>query len=104
MRQQQGPAPMTLITLAADDASHRHNKTGMKNLVKYYSEALTSQINIRENIARDYAELVTAEGSKVDGPLLDQLKKAWRSGSINLKNRKKMADFLDEDSKAELDA
>lgn len=90
--------------LAANDASRRHNNTGLKNLIKYYNEALSSQINIREDVTRDYAVLVKTEGNKNERSALEQLKNAWRSGSINLKNRKKLAEALDESIKAELDA
>lgn len=91
-------------TLAAEDASQRHNDVGMSNLIKYYSEALASQIGIRENIARDYAELIKLETSKSSRPAFGQLHASWRSGSLNLKNRKKLGDFLDETLKAELDS
>ncbi|KAF2154723.1 hypothetical protein K461DRAFT_291643 [Myriangium duriaei CBS 260.36] len=91
-------------SLAADDASQRHNGTGLKNLVKYYNEALSSQINIRENIARDYAEMVKSESSKSEKFASSRLKDAWRSGSMNLKNRKKLADYLDETIRSDLEA
>jgi len=91
-------------TLATGDALQRHNTSGMKDLIKYYSEALSSQIIIREEIARDYAELVKEELNKTDRPALKQLRDAWRNGALNLKNRKKIGDFLHESVKKELDS
>lgn len=89
-------------SLAAEDASQRHNKTGMVNLSKFYSEALVSQINIRTNVARDYAVVVNHESNRSERPAFEQLKQTWTSASVNLKNRKKVSEFLDQSVKIEL--
>ncbi|PNS18998.1 La-related protein 1 [Sphaceloma murrayae] len=91
-------------TLAAEDATQRHNDVGMANLVKFYSEALASQIAIRENVARDCADLLKLESNKAQRPAFKELNESWRNGSLNLKNRKKLGDFLDEKVKTELNA
>lgn len=90
--------------LATKDAKERHNDTGMKNLVKFYCEAVSSSIPIRDNIAGDFADLVKSESSKSDRLAFTQLRDAWRSGALNLKNRKKLGDMFDDSLKAELDS
>jgi len=89
---------------ATEDAAQRHNDTGHKNLIKYYSEALASQIPIRDGVAREYADLVKAESTKTERPAFKQLREAWRNGALNLKNRKKLGDMLDDSIKTELDS
>lgn len=89
--------------LAKSDATERHNETGTTNLIKYYNECLSSQISIREHVAHDFAELVSRESGKSERSAFDALKTAWRSGSLNLKNRKKLGDLLDDSLKRELD-
>ncbi|KAF4547482.1 La domain-containing protein 2 [Elsinoe fawcettii] len=90
--------------LASEDAAQRHNDVGLTNLIKYYSEALASQIGIRENVANDYAELIKNEASRSTRPAFKQLSDAWRNGSLNLKNRKRLGDFLEDGLKTELDS
>lgn len=90
--------------LASSDTTQRHNDTGISNLIKYYSESLSSQIPIRDNVAKDYVELVKSESSNADRPAFKQLRAAWRNGALNLKNRKKLGDLLDSSIKSELDA
>jgi len=89
---------------ATEDASKRHNNTGLKNLIKFYGEALASQIPIRESVAREYAELIKDESTKSERPAFSHLRAAWRNGSLNLKNRKTLGAFLDETIKTALDA
>ncbi|KAF2221131.1 hypothetical protein BDZ85DRAFT_24648 [Elsinoe ampelina] len=90
--------------LASEDATQRHNDVGMTNLIKYYSEALASQIGVREHIVNDYAELLKNESSRSSRPAFKHLSGAWRDGSLNLKNRKKLGDALGETLKTELDS
>lgn len=77
--------------------------TGMNNLIKYYSEALSSQHPLRSRVARHYVELVKSESHGSDRPAFEQLRMAWRNGALNMKNRKKISDYVDADLKAELD-
>ncbi|KAF2084445.1 hypothetical protein K490DRAFT_49114, partial [Saccharata proteae CBS 121410] len=81
--------------LAHDDSSQRSSSVGMSNLLKYYSEALSSQSDIRERIARHYVELVAAESADNGRPAFKQLRAAWRNGALNVKNRKKINMFID---------
>lgn len=81
--------------LAEQDAKSRHNNVGMSNLMKYYSEAVASQIPLRERVARDYIEYVQVENTNSERPALKQLRAAWRNGATNLKNRKKLSDIID---------
>ncbi|KAK7536101.1 uncharacterized protein J3D65DRAFT_403530 [Phyllosticta citribraziliensis] len=88
--------------LALEDAGHRASDVGLKSLIKYYSEALTSHIEIREHVAQHYVELVQSEGSHEDRPTLKQLQSDWRNGSITGRNRKKLSALMDGDLKAAL--
>lgn len=88
---------------AHEDASNNSSSTGMNNLIKYYSEALSSQHPIRDRVARHYVELVNAEDPGKDRPAYKQLRSAWRNGALNLKNRKRISDFVDTELRTELE-
>lgn len=90
--------------LAEEDALHRANTSGLNNLIKYYSEALASQLSIRERVASHYVELVKSERASGERPAYKQLRSAWRNGALNLKNRKRLSDMLDDSLKAELES
>lgn len=90
--------------LAFEDVNQRLCDTGIKNLIKYYGEALASQSTIRQRIARHYVELVKSENPDGARPAFKQLRSAWRNGALNLKNRKKIADFVDHELKAKLES
>jgi len=88
--------------LAHEDAS-QHSFVGMTNLTKYYSESLSSQNTIRDRIARHYVQLVKAEDATKDRPAFKLLRAAWRNGALNMKNRKKISDFVDAELRTELE-
>lgn len=90
--------------LAFADASQRHNSTGITNLIKYYSEALASQIPIRAPVGRHFIDLVKSEPSNNERLAFSQLRDSWRSESLNIKNRTKFGEMLDSELKAELEA
>ena len=81
--------------LAEEDSKQRHNTVGTKNLAKYYSESLVSQIAMRERVVRDYIKYVKDEARSGERPALKQLRSAWRNGATNIKNRTKMSDVID---------
>ncbi|EME49671.1 hypothetical protein DOTSEDRAFT_68447 [Dothistroma septosporum NZE10] len=89
--------------LAHLDAQDRRNGVGMRNLVQFYAKALSSTNPIRDNIIRDYVALVNNEPQILGGTAYKQLRQAWRDGALNLKNRKKLADILDEPLKFKLE-
>jgi la-related protein 1 len=83
--------------LAFEDAAHRNSTTGMSSLIKFYGESLlSSQGVIRERIAFDYVDLVKAEDEHCR-LALKQLQSAFRNGSLDSRNRKRMEDLLDAD-------
>lgn len=77
---------------ANNDAAHRGTDTGYKNLVKFYEESLRSQHNIRDVVAKDFVATVEGENGKDES--FKALRSAWRDGSLNLKNRKKIAEHM----------
>lgn len=89
--------------LALEDASTNSTKIGIERLMDYYSKALASQYPIRQSVARDYVDLVKQERSNKTRPAFEQLRDAWRNGATNLKNRKKISDFVEAELRAELD-
>ncbi|TKA28738.1 hypothetical protein B0A50_03066 [Salinomyces thailandicus] len=89
---------------ATEDGKERHNTTGMQNLVKFYAQALLSHNPIRDRLVRDYAELVNTEPAKLEGTAFKTLRSAWRNGALNLKNRKKLADIVDDALKERLES
>ena len=89
---------------AHEDARERHNATGLQNLLRYYSRSLLSQKDhIRDRVCKDYVELVKSEPPLLEGAAFKQLRSAWRNGALFLKNRKKLADIVDEQLKERLD-
>lgn len=89
---------------ANDDAQTRHNGTGIQNLVQFYAKALASSNQIRDHIVKDYVQLVKSEPAILQGLAFKQLRQAWRNGALNLKNRKKLNDIVDEDLRTKLEA
>ncbi|CAK1355462.1 putative HTH La-type RNA-binding protein [Cercospora beticola] len=89
---------------ATDDAQNRNNNTGMQNLLQFYAKALASSTPIRDHIVRDYVELVKIEPASTQGQGFKQLRQAWRNGALNLKNRKKLNDIVDEDLRTRLES
>lgn len=90
-------------SVALQDAAEGRTDAGMKHLVTYYSEALNSQQTIRERVARDYVDMVKREDPSKPRPAFEQLRLAWRNGALNIKNRKKISDVIDQDLRQELD-
>jgi la-related protein 1 len=90
--------------LAFADVAQRHSTTGMSNLIKYYSEALASQIPIRERVGRDFVELVQSEKAEGEQLAFSQLRDSWQSTSFNASNRQRFGDMIDADLKTELEA
>ena len=88
---------------ASEDAQNRYCFTGLNNLVQFYSKSMLSHNPIRERVLRDYVELVNTEPPKMEGAAFKTLRSAWRNGALNLKNRKKLADIVDEKLKEQLD-
>jgi la-related protein 1 len=90
--------------LANEDASDRYDFVGLQNLVKFYAQSLSSQNMIRDQVARDYVQLVNEEPAKLENAAFKSLRSAWRNGALNLKNRKKLANVLDDKLKEKLDS
>ncbi|KAK4543654.1 hypothetical protein LTR36_005299 [Oleoguttula mirabilis] len=88
---------------ATNDGEERHNCTGLQSLVKFYAQALSSHNPIRDRLLKDYLALVNAEPPQLEGAAFKQLRSAWRNGALNLKNRKKLADLVDESLKERLE-
>ena len=87
--------------LALEDGE---SSTGMRNLLQYYDESILSQRNVLDdNVARDVVDLVNAESSKSERPILTKLRAVWRNGAFNLRNRSKLAKFVGPDLKADLE-
>ncbi|EOD48410.1 RNA-binding protein Lupus La [Neofusicoccum parvum] len=89
--------------LAFEDFAQRSSDMGMKCLLKYYGEALSSQSDIRQRVARHYVDLVMTEGPDHDRPAFTQLKTAWRDGSLNEGNRLTISSFVDSELQASLE-
>ena len=88
---------------ALSDARERHSLTGVNNLLKFYAHSLNSFDSIRDRVVKDYVQLVKDEPPALEGMAFKQLRSAWRNGALNLKNRKKLSDVLDEQLKTALD-
>lgn len=89
--------------LALSDAATRSSQVGLTNLIKYYGDSLASQQTVRYGVAEDYVQLVKAEDSQNGRSAFKNLRSAWRNGALNMKNRKRISDFIDPSLRAELD-
>lgn len=89
--------------LAIEDATARHSYVGLNSLLKYFGGALSHDAPIRRLVARDYVDLVRNETRDSDRPAFKQLRSAWRDGALNMKNRKRVKDFIDPGLESELD-
>ena len=89
--------------LAYEDANERQSAVGTKNLIQYYDEALASKNTIPQDIARHYVELVIQEDRTKERPGFEKLKAAWRNGSLNVKNKRKIDIVIDQELRAELE-
>lgn len=88
---------------AEADAAERHSFSGKKTLLKYYGQALSSTYPIPTCVLNDYITTVKSEGPKADGAAFKQLRQAWRNGALNLRNRKKLTEAVDESLKVLLE-
>ena len=88
---------------AINDGAERHTVVGLQNLVQFYAKALESGNPIRDRVVKDYVDLVNSEPPILQGLAFKQLRQAWRNGALNLKNRKKLADIVDDKLKARLE-
>lgn len=89
---------------ATEDVQKRNNSTGMQNLLQFYAKALASSTPIRDHIVKDYVEMVKGESTTLQGQGFKQLRQAWRNGALNLKNRKKLNDIVDEELRNRLES
>lgn len=87
---------------ALEDAA-KGSTTGINNLIEFYGKSLSSQSTIRDRVARHYADLVKDENRDSDRPAFQQLRKQWRDGSLNMKNRKRISEHVDTDTSEELE-
>ena len=95
---------MEFRTFAMEDASTRNEFKGLNSLLKYYGKAIAFQdAPMRRSVAQDYVNLVRSEPRESDRPAFKQLRAAWRDGALNMKNRKRVKDFLDASLEKELD-
>lgn len=89
--------------LATEDLHERMSDTGMKNLIKYYAEALKSQCTIRQRVARHFVQLVQMESQDGERAAFTQLRLVWGDETLNPTNRKQIARFIDSDLSNALD-
>lgn len=90
--------------LAWEDGSDRYTFTGLENLAKFFHESLINKkAVVREQVAKDYVELVNNMPKGLKEAPFRSLRSAWRDGSLNLKSRKRLSDMLDPLLKAKLD-
>lgn len=89
--------------LAFEDSAQRSSDVGMKCLLKYYGEALSSQSEIRQRVARHYVNLVASENPDHGRPAFTQFRAAWRDGALSKSNRQKINALVDSDLQASLE-
>jgi la-related protein 1 len=90
---------------AITDARQRDNVLGLTQLVNFYVNALKSNTHIiRDLVVVDYIELVKDQPPNFQNYAFKQLRQAWRDGATNLKNRKKLTQYVDETLRTQLES
>lgn len=90
---------------AIDDAKQRDTIVGLTHLVNFYVNALKSNTHIiRDAVVIDFLELVQDQPQNFQNYGFKQLRQAWRDGATNLKNRKKLTQFVEEPLRAQLES
>ena len=89
--------------LAHDDMEKKSSTFGMHRLQAYYHKALVSDFLIQDQVAMDYASFVQAEDRFDEYDALSNLRSAWRNGATNMRNRKKLGEYMSSELKADLD-
>ena len=87
---------------ALEDAT-KGSTIGINNLIEFYGKSLSSQFAIRDRVARHYIGLVKDEDRDSDRSAFHQLRKQWRDGALNMKNRKRISDHVDRELRDELE-
>lgn len=91
-------------SLALDDLSARNAGNGFNRLIEFYGSSLSSNRLIPDEVARDLVDLVRKDSTSECGrAAFEALRSAWRDGSFNSKNRKKIDCVLDAGLRAELE-
>lgn len=89
-------------SLAFNDLEQRKSEIGLKNLIKYYSEALHSPNPVRDRVARHYLQLVREEDREGGRSAFKQLRATWNDGALNMNNRTRIGHLMDDDLKRSL--
>lgn len=88
----------------ACEDSRSNAMIGMNNLISYYDEILNSKKKpLAEGLARHYVELVKSEENNEQRPAFERLRAAWRNGALDMKNRKKIDNFVDQKLRGDLE-
>jgi len=88
--------------LAHADMVYQASSFGMHRLQAYYHKAFVSDFLIPDQVAMDYASFVQSEDADGEYNALLNLRSAWRNGATNMRNRKKLGDYMNSELKAEL--
>lgn len=88
-------------SLAAEDLL-QGDETGTQHLLSYYQNALKSPYPMVDRAAGDLVNLLRQEASKAR-PVFKMMRLAWRDGALDMKTRKRIADHLTDEEKAEFD-
>lgn len=91
--------------LAGEDAAERDSIIGRRNLAKYYNQALNSSNQMPLRVAKDYVTFIKTEvqNANDNSPAFKALHRAWRDGALNLRNRKRLSDLLDNELRVRLE-
>lgn len=90
-------------SFALEDDSKGQTDVGLRNLLQYYDVSLKGEKMVSDGLARDYVALVRNEDGGLQRVGFEKLRAAWRSGSLNSSNRKKIGGLLSPDSKADME-
>lgn len=88
-------------SLASED-SLQGDDAGTQHLLNYYQNVLKSPYPMVERVASDLVAHLRQEEAKVR-PVFKMMRLAWRNGALDMKTRKRIADLLTEEEKAEFD-
>ncbi|OJJ49625.1 hypothetical protein ASPZODRAFT_986496 [Penicilliopsis zonata CBS 506.65] len=87
-----------------DDFSTRNASTGLHRLIQFYGASLSRNSVMPDQVVRDLVDLIRDEATtRAEHVAFYLLRSAWRSGSLDPRNREKIDSVLDAHMTAELE-
>ncbi|KAI9661531.1 MAG: hypothetical protein M1831_003053 [Alyxoria varia] len=77
-----------------EDIANDTPTNALEQLLAFYSNSLSNSKPMKNKVARDYIDLVENEDKSGERPAFTKLRSDWRNGAVDMRNRKKISDFI----------